>query len=105
MRYRSLRCADDGLRKSAGMSRVARSRMVESCGKVIGSRENCRVDPRREITCSIESEGICESFSGNRAEVDSLAGGAVRCDDSARHAVTSFAESKQEAACILRIAG
>ena len=83
--------------KSAGMPRVERSSMVESSAIVTGSRENCRVDPRREITCSMVSGGMRDSLSDSNAEVVSLAGGISLLGVLPRHATTSATESREEA--------
>ncbi len=72
---------------------------------MIGSRENWRVEPRRAITFSIVSVGM-ESLDGWSGVAIPL--GAGKSLDGVllpRRAVTSLAESSEEASCILRMAG
>src|SRR5581483_7720565 len=71
----------------------------------MGSRENSRVDPRREMTCSIVSFGRFASSSGTSGITVPLAGGIFRLYLLLRHDATSSLVVSEELACILRIAG
>src|SRR5215469_3226713 len=105
IRYRSLTCAPKRLRKSAGTPRVERSRIVESSTKLMGSRANRRVEPRRRITCSVESGGSAVSPRGFRWRSSPTARTGLTTRVLPRQSATSSGVSSEEAACIIRMAG
>ena len=95
-----------GARRSKEIGRdaaCARSRMVESCGKVIiALLSNRRVEPRRKTTCSIVSCGSCSSGSGWSFMPFAGAGGGGTLP---RQSSTSCSDVSDDASCISSMPG